>query len=255
MNVVPIREIKVASGASILLYNVLGSGAFSSVFDGAVKDCGDRVVVKAPRMGSSAPISVQVALLQHEASVIRAFAGRTAALPRLYAEDWHCDEEHPYICLRDRGISLSQLADNRTKDNRRAVAAVLREQAHAGLRAALVAGYCHADLRPENVVYIGDYPVGNFQIIDWGLSVPPQQLTHKHKGGKAFFANELVCAADTAEYPIIFKPEYDLESIEYICFAVVRGARNLKVPWASGGGGGSQYVNMRAAEVSSERPF
>lgn len=138
--------------------------------------------------------------------------------------------------------------DGKSKPIRRATAKTLQRELRAGLEAALRVGYCHADLRPDNVLFVQE--TGKFQIIDWGLCITPNNLTHSHKGGKAFFADKLVLAADSDDWPIIFKPQYDLDAVFFIAYAVVIGGRNLSVPWAKDGG--QALVDARNRAVSEE---
>lgn len=244
-----------APAVDVEVLSVLGSGAFSIVFVGRVRGTGSdirEVVVKAARL--DAPRSREKAYeieIVRESSILAAFLSLTSPyLPFLVAEYGPTSAEFPYLCTRDAGMSLAQYLHKQPKAKRRLVAQELKDHLCAGLAAALRVGYCHADLRPENVVRIGGED-GVFQIIDWGLAVVPHTLTHPHKGGKAFFADDLVIAANTSNYPILFRPDYDQESVLYVCYAVVLGARNLAVPWADAGGGLS-YINCRAEEVCKE---
>lgn len=241
----PPRVIKGPSTTAISLLGVLGQGAFATVFHGYMGST--QCAVKVHRIDSACTKEEFGVQLVREESVLRGFeAQRSMHLPRLLFAGGS-ELEDPILVLRDVGVSLARHVNKRPKQERREIAGILHRELIAGLSAALGAGFCHADLRPDNVVFVES--TGHFMIIDWSLSVKPLTLSHAHKGGKAFFSDALVLAADTDNWPITFDPQYDVESAFYICVAVVLGGRNLSVPWAKKGGG-QAFIENRNNEVA-----
>jgi serine/threonine protein kinase len=104
------------------------------------------------------------------------------------------------------------------------------QQTTSGIAAAHAAGYCHCDLRPENIVVVDH----NVVIIDWGLSGKVGEKRHKHNGGLLFFHDEILMRSPEDNTDLLITKEQDTVSIEYIAVAIMsfdtsRGCN--AVPW------------------------
>ena len=51
-------------------------------------------------------------------------------------------------------------------------------------------GYCHSDLRADNVIVVND----TYIIIDWALARKENELIHNYSGGLVYFHDALVNA-------------------------------------------------------------
>ena len=234
------REINAPDGSLIALVDVLGQGSFGTVFHGIMRHSGALCAVKAHRIDGMCSREDFVAQITHEEKVLQ-------QLPQVIAYNG-TRGSRTVLLLQDVGVTLARYLHGKTKAARRNIARTVERELIAGLDAALRVGYCHADLRPDNVLFV--QRTGHFQIVDWSLCVQPHTLTHPHKGGKAFFADSLVLAADSDDWPALFDPRFDRESVFYIACSVVIGGRNLSVPWA--GDGGQALVDARNREIAKE---
>lgn len=96
--------------------------------------------------------------------------------PSLLFNDWICDDSQPYIPLVPLGVPLVLYASGLSKAARKKEAILLRQHLNESLKAANLLGYCHCDLRPDNVIY--SQSSTEFIIIDWGLGCEINSACH-----------------------------------------------------------------------------
>lgn len=156
--------------------------------------------------------------------------------PRIVFDDWVCNESQPYLPLLPLGVPLAMFASGQSKASRRKIASVLRRHLDESLKAAHHLGYCHCDLRPDNVIY--SQASDEFIIIDWGLGREIGAACHSYFGGISFFHDTVVAhyidslCQQSGEAPTLaYQAEFDLASAAYVEYAFVSGMKNLSVPW------------------------
>lgn len=154
--------------------------------------------------------------------------------PTVVYADWVCDSNQPFLPLLPVGVPLVQYASRQTKRERVEQAALLHKHLHESLAAAQTLGLCHCDLRPDNVVYVPD--AGVFMIVDWGLGCESGSLFHGYMGGLPFFHDKIVELSFFGDKHrlknLVYQPDFDIASAEYVVFAFELGMKHLSVPWA-----------------------
>ena len=111
------------------------------------------------------------------------------------------------------------------------------------LGAALKVGFCHTDLRPDNVVVVGE----TFVVIDWGLATPPDTQFHEHRAGIDFYHDEIVIT-EVEDAPL-FKPEFDKFSAKCIAYFFAK----ISIPWTKfwdEDDGGTSFIDERSKCLS-----
>jgi serine/threonine protein kinase len=210
------------------LLAVLGRGSFSTVFLAEEQTSGSSVALKnAVQSLSFIGRSHNEALpavnyLNKECDLLRKFSGVSNKLPYLYDNGWSCQTK-TYLPFLPIGVALPMYAASLKKQSRITSAQQLSENLKEALAAALSFGYCHSDIRPQNVVYAGDV----FVLIDWRLARREGDALHLYRGGLRFYHDDIVRGRATA-----FCNRYDFASVAYIVFAFQEGNPNLDVPWA-----------------------
>lgn len=166
--------------------------------------------------------------------------------PVLMFDNWVCDEKQPFLPLLPVGVPLAQRASQVKMSDRVNEGQRLRQHLKESLDAALSLGYCHCDLRPDNVVYVPGREV--FMIIDWGLGCMAGSSFHGYTGGLPFFHDDIVEVSNINKdklKTIAYQPEFDAASANYVVYAFELGNRHLAVPWA-------QFAGMRLVMMRQE---
>jgi len=209
---------------------VLGVGGFCVAFTATVKEIqGGKVksVVKKPIRSFKNILEeweISLSQLVLENKVLRAFATTSCAfLPRLYNAQWEVSNEFPYIVSQPEGISLRYYTAMCDITERRNQMVILYQNMLAGLEAALSVGFCHTDLRPDNVVAVGE----TFVIIDWGLATPPGTPFHEHRAGNDFYHDDVVFD-EQGNGPLLFKAKFDKFSAKCVAYFFAEA----RTPWS-----------------------
>ena len=169
--------------------------------------------------------------------------------PSLYDREWKCTESQPFLPLTPIGVSLAVFASQHDTASRKKLADTLQEQLTQSLAFAHTQGYCHRDLRPDNVIYDDNKKV--FVIIDWGLGAKVNSPMHEYNGGIDFFHDIIVryvysVYSGVKTEPPLYIPDFDYASASYVVYAFKRGLSNLSVPWRSiGTKGGENLISER----------
>lgn len=164
---------------------------------------------------------IEISQLIVENEVLKAFASTTCEfLPRLYNAQWKVSKEFPYIVSQPKGIPLLYFMKSLSSKERKSTMTTLYQNLLNGLEAALEVGFCHTDLRPDNVVVVREI----FVIIDWGLATRQHTRFHKYRAGIDFYHDEIVCNSVDA---LLFKTEFDKFSAK--CIAYYFAER--RTPW------------------------
>lgn len=211
------------------LKKVLGKGGFCVAFTATVKETQKEkvgVVVKKPIIPLSKSLEeIQISLSQLvlENEALRAFASTSCEfLPRLYNAQWEVSNDFSYIVSQPEGLSLPYYAAMLRKKERKKQMVILYQNMIQGLDAAYNAGYCHTDLRPDNVIVVGK----TFVIIDWGLATKPNSRFHEHRAGIDYYHDEIVCKE--VENAPLFKTEFDKFSAKCVTYFFAE----KRTPWS-----------------------
>ena len=238
--------------------DTLGRGSFATVFSASLLGSRSQVAIKMAirtehisRLGymihecdilrvlQSSPMtpsssSSRRSSLRHrdsnESSSSASVSNNNIHFPSLYDREWKCTEAQPFLPLTPIGIPLVVFASQHDEASRKKLAEKLQEQLTKSLAFAHSKGYCHRDLRPDNVIYDDEKKV--FVIIDWGLGAKVNSEMHEFKGGIEFFHDKIVrylCYKETES--LLYIPEFDDASASYVVYAFKRGSSNLSVPW------------------------
>ena len=113
----------------------------------------------------------------NESSSSASVSNNNIHFPSLYDREWKCTESQPFLPLTPIGISLAVFASQHDTASRKKLAEKLQEQLTKSLAFAHSKGYCHRDLRPDNVIYDDEKKV--FVIIDWGLGAKENSPMHE----------------------------------------------------------------------------
>ena len=138
------------------------------------------------------------------------------------------------------------------KLSRKELVKKLQRQLRESLEFAHSKGYCHRDLRPDNVIYDVDKKV--FVIIDWGLGAKVNSSMHKYDGGIDFFHDTIVqYFHDEKIEPLPYTTEFDHASASYVVYAFKRGSSNLSVPWQFDNSGGEDLIAKRNEYMNGDK--
>lgn len=224
------------------LDNLLGKGSFCSVIAAYDVTAKQKCVLKRPvmpsgtRAGSTEP--EQLAHMLRECKVLRLFTtnGADTTLPRLYDATHTIKSDMPYLLMLPVGIPLVEAVSGVSKPNRKKMAQVMFDHCSEALAAALSLNVCHSDLGPDNIVVSGE----KFIVVDWGLARAPNVAIHEYKGRLPFMSDRLVQYFADLDYGRIdatdvepFLPQYDVDALTIVQYAVERGKPHLAVPWAN----------------------
>lgn len=233
---------------------MLGRGGFATAFEAVVVGSSDSssVVIKAATLSTTQSDRKHYDQLKHmtkELDVLKQLhhmvwmSGSTTSssstaiatssldhFPSPLFTNWECTEQQPFLPMTPVGVPLVLHASNFDKTQRRELGVVLKQQLLYALAIAHQTGFCHCDLRPDNVIF---YPPSNtYIIIDWGLGCPPEAPFHGYLGGLPFFHDDIVkSAANMSLSTLLYRPEYDVASAEYVVYAFILGMKQLSVPW------------------------
>ena len=225
------------NSADYELKHVIGRGAFCSAFHTTVTTGGGEqsVVVKKTALDSTITHNVPLARLQAECEVLRSFTENLTPqcpnLPILYDALWTVTPEFPMIPMSSCGIPLEYRVLVLSKADRDAETIALHLDLVAAMHAAHNLGFCHRDVRPENIVY--DSVSNEYIFIDWGLAAAPGALMHEYDGGYLYWHDHLVNSelADTDMTTVPYQVEHDLVSARYVAWAFSKG-KKMKVEWS-----------------------
>jgi hypothetical protein len=156
----------------------------------------------------------------------------------------------PLLVLRPRGVQLAAWValraaaaprDARARVRRAAASAVVGRVLDA-LDAAAAAGIVHCDVRPANIVVVGDAAM----LVDWGCSCV--RGAEAHSRGVAAFADARVFSPDTTSFKA--RPAQDVAGA-LLTWAAVACDAGCSAPWlapraAAPAGGGSTVADMLA---------
>jgi len=210
---------------------VLGRGGFCVVFKAHLILNGEKhfVALKKAIRRESQPTGYcteTLAQLRNEHSVLLAFAKCSCEnLPRLFNTEWTWKDDEPYLISLPIGVPLPFYAKSLSPKIRRDTLYTLLKQLNAGLSAALNLGYCHTDLRSDNVLFVDE----KFVIIDWGLACKPDGIFHQYRNGINFYHDDIVEAYTNNEPFEKFQAKYDRFSAKCVAYAFVE--KNL--PWSN----------------------
>lgn len=222
-----------------LVSRVLGRGGFSAALAARHKNDPAKtipnVVIKRctleRSLGTKESKTASLAMLHRECQVLRSFVAfqSCAVLPQLVQSDWRVDDCTPYLPMRPLGEVLSSdRFEKLSIRNRAKIVPNLITDLRKATKHALEAGYCHTDIRADNIVVVqrGE-GLARFVLIDWGFARAPNDNMHPHCGGLLYFHDDLVIAKKEGRLERTpFKPSYDQQSIKYVAhaFAVRRNA-------------------------------
>lgn len=146
--------------------------------------------------------------------------------------NWECSEQQLFLPILPVGIPLHLHASDCNKKRRIELAPKLKQNLLDTLQVVHRLGYCHCDLRPDNVIFSPVHE--SYVIIDWGLGCESYASFHGYFGGLPFFHDDIVRshASDNEELKPAYKPEYDIASAMYVVYAFALGMKLLTVPWA-----------------------
>lgn len=258
---------------SFELTGVLGRGGFATAFQAAIVGLPDHssVVIKA---ATTTSISLrhnhddQLHHMSKELNVLRtlnhsatdpnhsssSYSSTSTAhvrnlnlFPKLIFPEWQCTTKQLFLAMSPVGIPLILYASRLNKYDRSIQVIKLRNQLLEALATANTIGYCHCDLRPDNVIF--DSRSELFVIIDWGLGCKPEEAFHKYFGRLPFFHDDIVLSAGSSS-PIPYLHKYDVASVHYVAFAFTLGMKQLSVPWIDSMG--EKLVNLRKEYVSCD---
>ena len=151
------------------------------------------------------------------------------------------------------GVPLIVHISGKRKPERSELAAKMTLDITTALQTALSKGFCHSDLRPDNIVV---KPPHHCVLVDWGLARAPAEPMHDCSGGIPFFHDDIVMyffdkedreVGEAAPPPPAYIAEYDAASLAFVAHAVVAGYKKLEVPWA--GSIGQNMIARRNAEL------
>ena len=206
---------------------VLGRGSFSTVFVAMERNTDSEVALKKAirnRNAASQTHAKDFEYLASECQLLKTFNSQSDKLPYLFDNDWDISA-YAYMPFLPVGVALPVYAALLNKLERSVCLKQLSDDLQEALSVANRFGYCHCDIRPQNVIFAR----GVFVLIDWGLARQQGEATHLHIGGLRFYHDDIVRQPFAA---IPFKTEYDLASVTYVVFAFMEGKPNLEVPWA-----------------------
>ena len=192
--------------------------------------------------------------LQQECDILRCFSALKPYcrnLPRLSTaafEEWKVTHTVPYFPMLPVGQALYVRCASLAPHERLPEALVLHAHITAGLRAAHAQGYCHRDLRPDNIDNIVYDPANHcYVVIDWGLAEAPGVVMHDHCGGKPFCHDDIATAMIQFQH-IPFHPVHDLGAARYVAFAFSHGPTFDTSTW---GLRSFEFVEIRSLVVGS----
>jgi serine/threonine protein kinase len=210
---------------------VLGRGSFCTAFLASAPN-GVRAVVKKAIFTSIDRVQRkdQLTHLTNEQNILRSFRG-TQILPRLLDDRVVATTDAPYLVIVPAGTVLPLFAATLSLVQRRQLAPKLHVDLLSCLAAAHALGFCHSDLRPDNIIAL---PGNTFTVIDWGLGRTSNSPMHHYRGGLCYMHDDVLARmpiVDGCEV-ILYKPEYDVAAVKYIAWAFANSEKKLKVPWA-----------------------
>lgn len=268
------------------LDSLIGKGGFAAAFEASVQVPGserkEKVVIKMPFSTVTRQARIRsspVDQLKRECEILRslnkkipfsATAGgippsssysaaqlvhsgsEVGHFPSLLFDNWECATDQMYIPMTPIGISLARYASIIGRHDRIRITATLRAHLTESLTLAHSLGYCHCDLKPDNVVFSPEK--NEFIIIDWGLGCATGSNFHGFQGGVDYFHDDIVkllkvTNSDEESIPSIpYEPEYDMASALYVVYAFKLGQKNLSVPWQNKIG--KSLIKCRAKKVN-----
>ena len=171
--------------------------------------------------------------LSKECGVLEKFTeNESPGLPCLSEIKWKCSPDVLFNLFLPLATPLPISACKDMKNIRQDFLVPLRSDFAEALIAAHNMGYCHCDLRPDNIVVTSDY---KFVIIEWGLACGPGEPMHQHSGGLPFFHDDIVRHRDAKEPKalLLYKTDYDFKSIDFIVYWFhLFGDKTLQhLPW------------------------
>lgn len=171
----------------------------------------------------------QLVQLQREEAVLAAFSSSTVLLPTLFPGSQAVSVSSPFLAMLPVGVDLPAYTASLSKEKRIAQAPVLLHALQVALASAHALGFCHCDLRPENVIRAGS----TFTIIDWGLACKEGEPMHHHRGSTLFFAEAILQGMLSSVKGTPYFSCFDLESARYVAYGFLCGQRHLIPPgWA-----------------------
>jgi serine/threonine protein kinase len=247
------KSFRLAGNVVARACSVLGRGAFCAAFKCRNDANGDVFVVKQAlvTVAGQRPCLDTFEQLQREYDALYAFtqdAQASLMLPALYAHCPPVSEQSAFLALMPLGVTLHHLRNTMSRAECQGMVPQLLADLTAALGAAHRLGFCHADVRPGNVVQCAN---NRFVLIDWGLTRRPYEVMHSYTTNYHYFAARILIAAD-ASRPIAYDPRFDREAIKYVALAFSDGAPHLlPVQWQDRTAVG--LIKMRRAMLLQSR--
>ena len=253
------------------LNDTLGRGSFATVFSASLLGSKSLVAIKMAIRTKTTQGRIHSSRLSHmihECDILRILQSSPMTpssssssssksvhnnrihFPSLYDNEWKCTEAQPFLPMIPIGIPLVVFASQHDKATRMQLAETLENHLTKSLTFAHSKGYCHRDLRPDNVIYDDEKKV--FVIIDWGLGAEVNSKMHEYKGGIVFFHDKIVrYLSNKKTGSLSYIPKYDIASASYVVYAFKRGSSNLSVPWKRDCVGGETLIAERKKHMTN----